>query len=71
MLAAKKYYIQNCASCHGTEGGGTALGVALRGRQLGADVIRNSVMNGSARMPRFAVSDTLLTDLAQWIHDLK
>ncbi len=67
----KNFYLRNCASCHGTEGGGTAMGNTLRGRRLDANHVKNTILNGSQRMPRFNLSDPFLTDFSQWIHDLK
>jgi mono/diheme cytochrome c family protein len=67
----RNYFLQNCASCHGADGGGTALGVPLRARQLDPDYIKKTILNGSIRMPRFILIDPFLTDFSQWIHNMK
>lgn len=67
----RNFYLQNCASCHGTEGGGTVRGVQLKGRKLDKDHVKKTILNGTSRMPKFIVSEPAITDLSQWISDLQ
>ena len=67
----RNYYLQNCASCHGADGGGTVRGVQLKGRNLDKDHVKKTILNGTSRMPKFIVPEPTLTDLSQWISDLK
>ncbi len=69
--AARNYYIQNCASCHGDNGQGTMMGVDLTKSPMDKETMKQIIIQGSARMPRFQVSEPLLSDLADWIKKLQ
>lgn len=67
----RNFYLQNCASCHGTDGSGTVRGVQLKGRKLDKEHVKKTILNGTSRMPKFIVPEPALTELSQWISDLK
>lgn len=68
-------FAENCASCHGERGEGTAQGRSLTGYEGGADSFRNQVRSGGDGMPAFdsatySESD-LLTDYTWLISNVE
>ncbi len=72
VTAGKAVFDQNCNACH--PGGDKGVGPALKGRNLGADVIRTTVRSGKGSMPPFSatqISDQQLTNLIAYVQSLK
>jgi cytochrome c oxidase cbb3-type subunit III len=68
-------YLQNCAFCHGRDAGGGESGPDLTRSKLVSEDVNGSniapvVRNGRAegKMPKFAFSDTEMTNLVAFIH---
>jgi mono/diheme cytochrome c family protein len=66
----EEVYAQNCAACHGQDGGGGS-GPRLAGQQAytNADVVVEQVRNGGGGMPAFAdrLSDQELSDVSAYV----
>nr|WP_221269520.1 c-type cytochrome [Deinococcus budaensis] len=68
---ALRVYAANCASCHGADGGGGALGPSLRASNLSREALRGVIVNGKGAMPAYpglkpAELNALLDLLERW-----
>jgi len=66
-----RVYAANCASCHGADGGGGALGPSLRASNLSREALRGVIVNGKGAMPAYpglkpAELGALLDLLERW-----
>lgn len=69
---AHEIFLKNCATCHGNEGGGTSQAKGLRGRSLDRDYVKKIIQTGNTVMPRFHfIREPMLSELAEYVHDLK
>lgn len=70
--SAREVFLKNCAVCHGSDGSGTAQAQGLRGKSLAPDYIKKMIRTGNTVMPKFHfIHEPLLTDLAEYVHNLK
>ncbi|MBL7995999.1 peptide deformylase [bacterium] len=72
MGNAHDIFLKNCATCHGTEGGGTTQAKGLRGRSLDREYVKKIIQTGNTVMPRFHfIHEPVLSELADYVHNLK
>jgi len=77
LTLGREVWLQNCASCHGDDGGGTSRGVKLNDGQI-IEAFPNSadqtqlILNGTGRMPSFSgdLNESELEAVVRYIREL-
>jgi mono/diheme cytochrome c family protein len=69
--SAGTIYLEACAKCHGFQGEGSALAPPLKGRKISEVQIRNRIVDGTGRMPKFPnVTGVGLSNLLKYVSSM-
>lgn len=69
---ADRVFRSYCGPCHGPDGGGTGIGVKLKGRKIDPAYVKRTVLTGNPKMPPIRnIHEPLLSRLAEYVNQLE
>ena len=74
--AGQSLFTNHCATCHGSQGAGTAMGIQINGELTLSKtdaILASTVMAGRGAMPSFAgrLSDAQISSIIEWLRTQK